>query len=203
MLRFLLILIPLLLLGPATQAETEALKSGVFNPPRLAPDFTLQSSNGGELKLTQTRGKLVVLGFGFTHCTEVCPVTLANLALVRKQLGAVADDVQVVYVTVDPANDSPARLKEYLSVFDSTFIGATGSDAQLAKVQTEYGIVAAKATGKKGEAQVHHSSYVYLIDRAGYLRALVPFGKKPEDIVHDIKILLQSPTSSLDPRKAD
>lgn len=193
--RFLLVLIPLLFLGSAAQAETEALKSGVFNPPRLAPDFTLQSSNGGELKLAQTRGKLVVLGFGFTHCTEVCPVTLANLASVRKQLGALADDVQVVYITVDPENDSPARLKEYLSVFDSTFIGATGSDAQLAKVRTEYGIVAAKATGKKGEAQVHHSSYIYLIDRAGYLRALVPFGKKSEDIVHDIKILLQSPKS--------
>jgi protein SCO1 len=185
----------LFLLNLSASADTEALKSGVFDPPRLAPDFTLQSSKGGELTLSQTRGDLVVLGFGFTHCTEVCPITLATLARVRKQLGTLADDVQVVYVTVDPEQDSPTRLREYLTVFDSTFIGATGTQAQLAKVQQEYGIVAAKATNKKGEAQVHHSSYIYLIDTAGYLRALVPFGKSADDIVHDIKIVLKTPTT--------
>lgn len=189
--RLFLLLMPFLLLASAAQAETEALKSGVFNPPRLAPEFTMQSSQGGEFKLKQTRGKLVVLGFGFTHCTEVCPVTLANLAQVRKKLGDLASEMQVVYVTVDPANDPPARMSEYLRLFDASFIGATGTDAQLAAVQKEYGIVATKAIGKKGEAQVHHSSYLYLIDRTGYLRALVPFGKSSDDIVHDIKILLK------------
>lgn len=193
--KVLLLLIPLLLLGSTAYAEPEALKSGVFNPPRLAPDFTLQSSNGGELALTQTRGKLVVLGFGFTHCTEVCPITLSNLAVARKKLGEQAKDVQVVYVTVDPANDSPARLHEYLTAFDPSFIGATGTDEQLADVQKNYGIIAAKATGKHGEAQVHHSSYIYLIDRAGYLRALVPFGKSSDDIAHDIRILLNPTTN--------
>lgn len=192
----------LFMLVSVAKAETEALKSGVFDPPRLAPDFALQSSNGGELKLSQTRGKLVVLGFGFTHCTEVCPITLANLAQARKKLGELASDVQVVYVTVDPEQDTPARLHEYLSVFDPTFIGVTGTEAQLAAVQKEYGIVAAKATGKHGEAQVHHSSYIYLIDRAGYLRALVPFGKKSDDIVHDIKILLQAPFNAQADKKA-
>ncbi|GGY75260.1 electron transporter SenC [Cellvibrio zantedeschiae] len=191
--RLFLLLISFLSLTLMAQVQAQALKSGVFDPPRLAPDFTLQSSQGGELKLSQTRGKLVVLGFGFTHCTEVCPVTLANLAQARKKLGDLADKVQVVYVTVDPQQDTPARLKEYLAVFDPSFIGVTGTEAQLESVQKEYGIVAAKAVGKKGEAQVHHSSYIYLIDPSGYLRALVPFGKKPDDIVHDIKILLQTP----------
>ncbi len=195
--RLLLLLMPFLLLVSAVHAETEALKSGVFNPPRLAPEFTMQSSQGGEFKLKQTRGKLVVLGFGFTHCTEVCPVTLANLAQVRKKLGDLASEMQVVYVTVDPANDPPARMNEYLRLFDTSFIGATGTDAQLAAVQKEYGIVATKATGKNGEAQVHHSSYLYLIDRTGYLRALVPFGKSSDDIVHDIKILLAQTDSSV------
>jgi len=179
-----------LLIFTAAEAETQALKSGVFDPPRLAPDFVLQSSQGGELDFKQTRGKLVVLEFGFTHCTEVCPVTLANLTQVRKKLGSLADNVQVVYVTVDPAQDTPTRLREYLGIFDPTFIGVTGTEAQLAAVQKEYGIVAAKALGN----QVHHSSYIYLIDTSGYLRALVPFGKSADDIVHDIKILLQTPT---------
>lgn len=196
--RVLLLLVSLLWLSSAVSADTEALKSGVFNPPRLAPDFALLGSNSGEFKLSQTRGKLVVLGFGFTHCTDVCPITLSNLAVVRKKLGALADDVQVVYVTVDPDNDSPARLHEYLGAFDSSFIGVTGTEVELSAVRTQYGILTAKATGKHGEAQVHHSSYVYLIDRAGYLRALVPFGKSPDDIVHDIKILLAQTDSRAD-----
>jgi protein SCO1/2 len=185
----------LLLLLFIASANAAELRSGVFNPPRIAPDFSLQSSQGGDLKLTQTRGKLVVLGFGFTHCTEVCPVTLANLARARKQLGDLGEQVQVIYVTVDPENDNPQRLKNYLANFDNSFIGLTGKPDTLAKVQQDYGILAAKATSKNGQAQVHHSSYVYLIDPAGYLRALVPFGKKPEDIAHDIKILLQGTAS--------
>lgn len=190
--RLVVLLVSLFALA-GVKADTAALKSGVFDPPRIAPDFVLQSSQGGEFKFNQTRGKLVVLEFGFTHCTEVCPVTLANLVQVRKKLGDLANQVQVVYVTVDPAQDTPTRLREYLSVFDPTFIGLTGTDTQLAAVQKEYGIIAAKAVGKQGETQVHHSSYIYLIDTAGYLRALVPFGKNPDDIAHDIKILLQAP----------
>ncbi len=187
----LMLLVAALLVFTTAKAETEALKSGVFDPPRLAPDFVLQSSQGGELNFKQTRGKLVVLEFGFTHCTAVCPITLANLVQVRKKLGELAEDVQVVYVTVDPAQDTPARLREYLAVFDPTFIGVTGTEAQLAEVQKQYGIFATKAVGK----EVHHSSYIYLIDTSGYLRALVPFGKSADDIAHDIKILLQSPTT--------
>ena len=192
--RILLTIIPLLftLATGASAAETEALKSGVFDPPRLAPDFALQGSNGNEFKLNQARGKVVALGFGFTHCTSVCPVTLAKLAQARKKLGALASDVQVVYVTVDPAQDSPERLREYLAHFDPTFIGVTGTAAQLSAVQKEYGITAAKAISKTGQAEVHHSSYIYLIDGAGFLRALVPFGKSPDDIAHDMKILLQN-----------
>ncbi|RYY75124.1 MAG: SCO family protein [Gammaproteobacteria bacterium] len=189
----LIFLVLTLLVFNTAKAETEALKSGVFDPPRLAPDFVLQSSQGNELDFKQTRGKIVVLEFGFTHCTEVCPVTLANLVQVRKKLGDLAKDVQVVYVTVDPAQDTPERLREYLAIFDPTFIGVTGTEKQLAAVQKEYGIVAAKALGN----QVHHSSYIYLIDTSGYLRALVPFGKSADDIAHDIKILLQNPTDKI------
>lgn len=189
----LLLLIPLLLLTTvATAVESENLKSGVFEPPRQAPGFTLTASNGTEFSLSQAQGKLVILGFGFTHCPNICPMTLANLAQARKKLGALADDVQVVYVTVDPERDNPIRLREYLNNFDSSFIGVTGTEEQLAALRKEYGIIAAKEIGKNGEYEVHHSSYIYLIDRTGLLRALVPFGKSADDIVHDVKILLQT-----------
>jgi protein SCO1/2 len=136
-----------------------------------------------------------VLGFGFSHCPDVCPVTLAVLAQVRKQLGALATDVQVVYLTVDPERDTAARLREYLAAFDPTFIGVTGTPEQLSAIRQAYGIVASRAENKdaKDGYLVHHSSYIYLIDRQGLLRALVPFGKTAADIAHDIKILLQEP----------
>ena len=91
------------------------LKAGVFGPPALAPDFALRGSHGAELNLARYRGKVVLLSFGFTHCTEVCPVTLATLAQARKDLGASAAAMQVVYVTVDPQRDDAARMKAYPS----------------------------------------------------------------------------------------
>lgn len=172
--------------------ESPALRSGVFEPPRMAPDFSLASSLGNEFTLSQQRGKVLVLGFGFSHCPNVCPMTLANLAQSFKHLGDLTKQVQVVYVTVDPERDNPERLREYLAHFNSQFIGVTGSAEQLSAVRQAYGIIAKKEMKKDGlDYEVHHSSYLYLIDQQGLLRALVPFGKSADDIVHDIKILLQ------------
>lgn len=174
---------------------TQQLKSGVFDPPRMAPDFSLPSSLDKPFTLSNTRGKVLVLGFGFSHCPNVCPMTLANLAQTYKNLGALADQVQVVYMTVDPERDTPARLREYLANFNSHFIGVTGSAEELAAVRQSYGIIAKKEVHKNGGTyEVHHSSYIYLIDRDGLLRALVPFGKSADDITHDITILLHEKT---------
>lgn len=174
-------------------AESAELRSGIFKPPRLAPDFTLQGSDGSPLTLSRYRGKkVVVLGFGFTFCPDVCPTTLANLAKVKKRLGAVGEGLQVVYVTVDPERDSAERMRKYVTAFDPTFIGATGSPEKLADVRQAYGILASKQIikGTQADYVVHHSSFVYLIDRDGNLRALVPFGGSMDDVVHDIKTLL-------------
>src|SRR5262250_1912177 len=103
------------------------LKAGMFDPPRLAPEFSLSGSDGSEVTLARYRGKVVLLAFGFTHCAAVCPTTLAALAQTRSQLGETANSVQVIYVTVDPARDSAARLREYLAAFDPSFMGATGA----------------------------------------------------------------------------
>lgn len=175
--------------------ESTALKSGVFDPPRMAPDFSLPSSRDNQFTLSEQRGKILVLGFGFSNCPNVCPMTLANLAQTYKNLGALADQVQVVYMTVDPERDTPVRLREYLTNFNSHFVGVTGSADELAAVRQAYGIIAKKEVHKNGgNYEVHHSSYIYLIDRNGLLRALVPFGKSADDITHDIKILLQEKT---------
>lgn len=173
--------------GPAA---AEALRAGVFDPPRPAPPFALRGSDGETLDLARYRGKLVVLAFGFTSCPDVCPTTLGVLASARKKLGARAADVQVVYVTVDPERDDAARMRGYLAAFDPTFVGGTGDPDALAAVREQYGIVAAKVAQAGGDG-ISHSSYTYLIDRAGRLRALVPYGRTADDYAHDLDILLR------------
>jgi protein SCO1/2 len=189
--RALATLLPLGVLAAAAGAADEAgLKAGVFSPPRAAPAFILQASDGGELKLERYRGKVVILEFGFTSCPDVCPTTLAALARARKGLGAEGDGLQVVYVTVDPERDDVARLREYLRTFDASFVGGTGSAEQLAAVRREYGIAAERVTSGAGYS-FSHSSYTYLIDREGNLRALMPYGHTADDYVHDVRILLK------------
>jgi protein SCO1/2 len=173
-------------------AGAPELKSGVFDPPRMAPDFSLRGSDGGEVKLMHYRDKVVALGFGYTSCPDVCPTTLAQLAEVRKRLGPLAKEFQVVYVTVDPERDSVAQLKNYLDSFDPTFIGATGTQQQLAEVRKEYGISAEKVPVQGGGAYfIHHSSFIYLVDREGRLRAMSPYGRSVDDVVSDVKVLLK------------
>jgi|SRR5580704_8694800 protein SCO1/2 len=169
--------------------ETEGLKAGVFNPPREAPDFSIRGSDGAALTLKHYRGKVVVLGFGYTSCPNVCPVTLAVLAQAHRKLGPLGSQVQVLYLTVDPERDNAERLKQYLAAFDPTFVGGTGTAAQMAAVRSSYGVTAEKH-GTGSDYAVAHSSFVYLITRDGKLQALMPFGHKADDYVHDISMLL-------------
>jgi protein SCO1/2 len=179
----------MLLSMTAYAAETEGLKAGVFDPAREAPDFSVRGSDGTALTLSRYRGKVVLLGFGYTSCPNVCPVTLAVLAQAHRKLGALGPQVQVIYLTVDPERDNAERLKQYLAAFDPTFVGGTGTAAQMAAVRSSYGVTAERH-GTGSDYAVAHSSFVYLITRDGKLRALMPFGHKADDYVHDISMLL-------------
>jgi len=173
----------------ASAAEEPALKAGVFSPARPAPDFKLRGTDATELSLSRYRGKVLVVVFGFTSCPQVCPTTLSTLAKAHKQLGPDAAELQVVYITVDPERDTVEHMREYLKHFNESFIGATGTSDELAAVRKEYGIFANREA--EGETYVfNHSSYTYLVDREGRLRALMPYGQTPEIYVHDVRILL-------------
>ena len=187
-LALLLLLLSIALGGRA--AEVDGLKAGVFSPPHPAPDFTLAGSDGAPLTLGRYRSKVVALAFGFSHCADVCPVTLATLAQARKALGPQGRELQVVYITVDPERDDAARMKEWLAAFDPGFVGGTGSKQALAAVDQSYGVSASKVVTSSGYAFAHSSS-VYLIDRDGRLRAMMPYGHGAEDYVHDVRLLLQ------------
>jgi protein SCO1/2 len=210
-----LVLVPFLLLAAsAGAAPIVGLKSGLFEPPRAAPPIALpatgvratgvrasgvrasgvRASGDAVFDLAGYRGKVVVLEFGFTHCVEVCPVSLASLAQARKLLGVDAARLQVVFVTVDPARDSIERLQAYLAQFDPGFIGVGGSAAQVDAVLKAYGITATRkmVEGSNTDYTMHHSSYLYFVDRRGMLRAMMPFGRPAADIAHDVQLLLRN-----------
>ena len=175
----------------AADPAQSALKAGVLSPAMPAPELALQATDGQALNLTRFHGKVVLLAFGFSSCGEVCPITLATLAGARKKLGAEGAKVQVVYVTVDPERDDAPRMKKYLASFDPTFVGGVGSRAQIDAAQKSYGISSTKQVYADGNYTIGHSSSIYMIDRAGKLRAVMPYGHSAEDFAHDLRILLR------------
>ena len=193
--------LPALLLGmtlalavaaPAANPPAEpVLKAGMLSPVMPAPQLALSGTDGKPLDLNAYRGKVVLLAFGFSNCGEVCPITLATLAGARRKLADAAKDVQVVYVTVDPERDTAAQMKKYLANFDATFVGGVGTRAQIDAAQKSYGISSAKNLNPDGSYTIGHSSSIYMIDRAGGLRAVMPYGHPVDDFVHDLKILLR------------
>ena len=172
-------------------AGPDVLRAGAFDPPLPAPELALPGSDGSEVTLAEYRGKIVLLSFGFTYCTVVCPTTLATLAQARARLGAQADEVQVIFVTVDPARDDAAHMRQYLAAFDPGFVGATGAPAELAAVREKYGVTAVQE-GTGPDYAMAHTSSIFLIDRAGRLRAMMPYGRDAGDFVHDVELLLAS-----------
>jgi protein SCO1/2 len=192
------LLLPVLALGTYVAFRQPApveqgLRAGTFEPPREAPTFSLDGSNGQRIKLHDYLGKVVILEFGYTSCGEVCPITLARLSSAWRKLGPVANDVQLIYVTVDPARDSPERLRQHLANFNPTFLGATGTPEELGVVQKAYGVVAKQVVSKDPASAyaVDHSSSLYLVDRQGKLRGLMTFPAHVDDMVHDLDLLLK------------
>ena len=181
--------VALILVREGETAPAEGLRAGAYEPPRAAPDFALDGADGAEVRLSDHRGKAVLLTFGFTHCAAVCPTTLATLAQARAQMGAAGERVQVIFVTVDPERDTAAQMKDYLAAFDPSFIGATGGPAALAEVREAYGVSAVRE-GDGPDYAMAHTSSIFLIDPAGRLRAMMPFGHTAADFAHDIALLL-------------
>jgi protein SCO1/2 len=195
------LVVPLVALGtyfafPRPPRAEQSFRSGIFEPPREAPAFSLNGSNGKTVSLRDHLDKVVILEFGYTFCAYVCPVTLARLNEVQEKLGSQARDVQVIYVTVDPKRDSPERLREYLAAFNPGFLGGTGTPDEIAAVQKAYGIVSEQVLSESQALgyEVDHSSFLYLIDRQGRLRGLVPVGTPADDIAHDLELLLKMRT---------
>jgi len=153
-------------------------------------ELTLTDHTGKTRTLADFRGKVVVVFFGYTHCPDVCPTTLAELKVAREQLGDDGKRVQVLFVTVDPERDTRELLANYVPAFDPSFLGLYGDAAATARVAKEFKVFYQKAPGKTpGSYTVDHSSGSYVFDPQGRLRLLVRPGNV-SNLVADLRILL-------------
>lgn len=159
----------------------------------LGPDFRLTDHNGKERTLADFKGKAVAMFFGYTHCPDVCPTTLSDMANALKALGPDGQRVQVLFVTVDPKRDTPELLKGYVPAFNPTFLGLYGDAAATAKVTKDFKIYAAERPGKTPESYtVDHSAQTLVFDAKGKLRLMLAYGTPGDKIAADFRILLNS-----------
>jgi protein SCO1 len=142
------------------------LTSGTWFPqPRPIQDFTLTDESGQPFTLTQLQGQPTLVFFGFTHCPDVCPTTLARLAQIAK--GAAIPDLRVLLVSVDPERDRPEQLRQYVRAFDPKFKGVTGAIDQIQRIAREFGVAVARVDMGGGNYTVDHSAAVFLLDSQG------------------------------------
>lgn len=162
--------------------------SGIMPPLK----FTLtDSKTGGVVNAHDFRGKVVLLYFGYTHCPDVCPTTLADLAAALRELGARARDVRVLFVSVDPARDSAAVLKEYAAAFGPEVIGLRGDSEELHRLTRRYRVTYGYGRpDAHGDYEVSHSSAVYVFDTRGEVRLLARPTDRPADLAHDLGRLI-------------
>jgi protein SCO1 len=153
-------------------------------------DFQLTDFNGKPRNLLDFRGKVVVLFFGYTHCPEVCPTTLTNLAQVMRLLGKDADRVQVLFVTLDPERDSPELLAKFVPSFDPSFLGLYGDEQATKQAANAFGVNYVKQDNKHGGYTLDHTAGIYLLGTRGKPLLLAPYGQRAEQLAQDIRLLL-------------
>ena len=160
----------------------------------VAPlEFHLTNQDGQTVDASSYRGKTVLLYFGYTHCPDVCPTTLGTLALALNRLGPDADKVRVLFVTVDPARDTVAALKQYVNAFGPQFVGLRGSDSQTEELSRRYRIAYSRENpDRQGNYTVAHSNAVFIFDDKGNARLLGGSDDKADAIAQDLKRLISA-----------
>lgn len=156
-----------------------------------AKGFSLTDHTGKPRTLADFKGKAVVVFFGYMQCPDVCPTTMAEMATVMQKLGPLADQVQVLFITLDPERDTQQLLASYVPAFDKRFIGLRGTPEQTAKTAKEFKVFYAKVPGSDPNSYtIDHTAGSYVFDRDGRLRLFIRHGQGPDPIVHDLRQLL-------------
>lgn len=189
-LRKLALLSLFLLLAGCEQKLPSPFKASDVSAKYAQADFHLFDATGKPVSLADFRGKVVALFFGYTHCPDVCPTTLADMARVMAMLGKDADKVQVLFVTLDPERDTREILAQYPPAFHPTFIGLSGDAQATNQAAQAFGIAYQKQASKSGGYTLDHSAGTFLIAPTGTPILISPFAQRPEALVQDIRLLL-------------
>jgi protein SCO1/2 len=182
----------LLLGGWVFYNQTYTFKGALIDPPVPAADFELNDQYGQPFRLSDQVGEVVLIFFGYTHCPDVCPVTMAEYMRVKARLGEQANQVRFVFITVDPERDTREVLQAHLNNFDPTFTALTGERAELEKVWRSYGVYQGRNDSLGGSSYlVDHTSRVYAIDKSGNWRLTYEFGTETDKLFQDVAYLLR------------
>jgi len=166
----------------------------LFGTPRAMPDFSLLDQSGQPFGPAQMKGHWNILFFGYTHCPDICPTTLATLAAAHRQLSGLppADQPQVVFLSVDPKRDTPQHMAEYVKFFDPSFIGVTGEPAAVEALTKALGVaVVFNKPDASGNYTVAHTATLFLVDPAGNVAGIFSTPHTPDGIAHDYRLILQ------------
>ncbi|BCX05691.1 MAG: electron transporter SenC [Candidatus Roseilinea sp.] len=161
---------------------------------RTISNVTLIDQNNQPMALEALRGKPTLVAFGYTFCPDVCPLTMSDLRRVKRELGAAGDQVNFVFITVDPQRDTPEVIRRYVTAFDPAFIGLTGDEATLKKLIYEFDGLFEKQPPQSDNPQsylVAHTSFIYLLDAQGKWRMKYSFGTPVEVITKDVQAMLR------------
>lgn len=181
----------LLTAGCTEKPEAPRFKLTDVTGASFGKDFALTDHNGQRRTLADFKGKVVTLFFGFTHCPDVCPTTLGEMAVVMKELGPDAGRLQVLFVTVDPERDTAEVLKRYVPAFHPSFLGLTGNTEDIARTAKEFKIFFQKQNLPNGGYTMDHSAGTYILDGEGRLRLFAQYGIGAPALLHDIRLLLK------------
>jgi protein SCO1 len=179
-------------LAACSKEEAPQFKSIDLTGADYAKNFALPDQNGQVRSMKDFAGKVVVVFFGFTQCPDVCPTSMAELAQIKKSLGADGDKLQAIFVTVDPERDTPELLKAYMGNFDPTFLALRPAIDKLPEVAKDFKIYYKKVEGKTpGSYSMDHSAGSYVYDPKGNVRLYNRYGTGPDGLTSDIRLLLK------------
>jgi len=181
-------------LAPAQQGKSDAFRGGIVTPPLPKPRFVLTDTSGARFDFwNRTQGSVTLLFFGYTNCPDQCPMHMANIGVALKKLPpGLANQFKLVFVTTDPARDTPAELRRWLDSFDKHFVGLTGNEAALEAAQKAAGVPAARKTGAAGgDYAVAHANFVVAYTKDNLAHVIYPGGVGKDDWTHDLPLLIK------------
>jgi protein SCO1 len=181
-------------LTPAQPGPSDTYRGGLVTPPLPKPRFVLTDTSGAEFDFwNRTQGSVTLLFFGYTYCPDQCPMHMANIGVALKKLpSGIVDHFKLVFVTTDPARDTPVQLRRWLDNFDNHFVGLTGTEAAIETVQKAARVpVARKTEPRNGSYSVAHANFVVAYTKDNLAHVIYPGGVSKDDWIHDLPLLIQ------------